>query len=334
MKLLKNPEIKKELIIYLAIAAFLAAAGFFVNIYCGAGILISAAAFSALWLVFSYKRYRKIEKLSEDIDRILHGYEEIYINDSDEGELAVLKSEIGKMTLTLREQSKQLLADKKNLSDSIEDIFHQIRTPLTAMNINVEMLKEKELPYERRLVLARALSRDLERVRWLVESLLKMAQIDASVIHLDNRKVSLDELISKAAGPLLIPAEVKGVKLEVNCDGGSFYGDLKWSAEALSNLIKNAVEHTPEGGKVTVNACENVLFSRITVRDTGEGFGPEDTAHIFERFYRGKNASPESIGIGLALSRMIITAQNGTVTADNCDDGGAVFDIKFYKKVI
>ena len=114
----------------------------------------------------------------------------------------------------------------------------------------------------------------------------------------------------------------------------SFAGDLPWTAEALGNILKNCMEHTPEGGTVTVTAEETPIFTRIVVRDTGPGFDPADIPHLFERFYRGSTAGSGSIGIGLAMSRMVIAAQNGTVTADNPTDGGARFTVRFYKSII
>jgi signal transduction histidine kinase len=146
--------------------------------------------------------------------------------------------------------------------------------------------------------------------------------------------VSVKELIQKAADPLMIPMELRGQTLRVTVSDESFSGDADWTAEALGNILKNAMEHTPGGGEIAVNAVETALYTEITVRDNGEGFDPEDIPNLFRRFYKGKNASSDSIGIGLALARMIIASQNGTVTAGNTRDGGAEFVIRFYKSVV
>jgi signal transduction histidine kinase len=139
-------------------------------------------------------------------------------------------------------------------------------------------------------------------------------------------------LVEKAASPLEIPMDLKSQQLAVSMEGSeSFTGDLAWSVEALGNILKNCMEHTPEGGRINVYCSENALFTEIKVSDTGEGIAQEDLPYLFERFYKGRNASSESIGIGLALSRMIITSQGGTVKAENLNDGGSLFTIRFYK---
>ena len=291
-------------------------------------------ALSAAHIRFARKRYRQMAELAQSLDRILHGQEAELIDESAEGELSILNSELHKMTARLKEQSDLLTADKVHLTEAIQDIFHQIRTPLTSMNLIVSMLGAEDLPYERRLELTHELKRQLERVQWLVETLLKLSKIDAGTAQFRRDSVLVRELIGKAADPLRIPIELREQTLTVQAADEHFTGDIGWTAEALSNLLKNCMEHTPIGGSITVTASETPLFTELVIEDNGPGFDKADIPHLFDRFYRGKGASDESVGIGLALARSVVAAQNGTLTAANVPSGGARFTMRFYKSVI
>ena len=270
----KNPELKKELMAYILITAIAAVAGFFVSVLCGCVILVAVGMTCAAHYYFSRKRYRKIATLSDSIDRILHGQDEVMISDSREGELAVLDSEIRKMTLKLKEQTEQLSSDKIQLTKAIEDIFHQLRTPLTTMNLVVTLLASEELDYEKRLQYTRQLKTQLERMQWMVETLLKMSKIDAGTVTFHRETCSAAELIRKASDPFLVPMELRGQAFIVRAEKEKLFCDEYWTAEALANLIKNCMEHTPEGGTISVFAKETALSTDITIQDDGEGFVP------------------------------------------------------------
>lgn len=342
MKETKNPEVKRELITYIIVAFLFAVVSLMLfkdisiedRLIVVMLIVISDLIFCCLHLYFARKRYQKLADLSQLIDRVLHGQEQITIVGNDEGELAILESEIQKMTVRLREQADALLDEKMTLTTAIEDIFHQLRTPLTSMNLMVSMLTEEELTYERRIELTRKLKRQLERMQWLVETLLKMSKIDAGTAVFAKESVSMKELMRKAVEPFLIPMELRGQKWELIVSEESFEGDFSWTTEAIGNLLKNCMEHTPAGGTIRAVVTETALFTKIVITDSGQGFVKEDIPHLFERFYRGQNAGAESIGIGLALSKMIITAQNGTITAKNTLEDGAQFEVKLYRSVV
>jgi len=195
------------------------------------------------------------------------------------------------------------------------------------------MLRDSELSTEKRMELTGELRSLLTRTEWLVETLLKLSKLDAGTVMLAHDSVRIKNLISRAAKPIAIPMDLRNQKLVINCDGEAFTGDLVWTAEAIGNILKNCMEHTPEGGTITITAQETALYTQIEVEDTGAGFDTKDIPHLFERFYKGSNASETSYGIGLALARTVITAQNGTVQAAN-GSTGAKFVIKFYKQVI
>ena len=334
MKIIRNPELKRELLIDLAITAAAALIGFWIRPICGILALAVGLLLSGAHIAFAIQRYRQMEALAQRLDRILHGQDRVLIEDAAEGELSILNSELQKMTTRLREQANQLSSDKRQLTEAIQDIFHQIRTPLTSMNLLVSMLGEEDLPYDRRLSMTRELRRQLERVQWLVETLLKLSKIDAGTAQFRSDLVSVAELIEKADQPLRIPMELREQSFTVHKTGEHFTGDLNWTTEALGNILKNCMEHTPVGGVITVTAEETALFTEIIVEDSAPGISKADLPYLFDRFYKGEGSSDDSVGIGLALSRSIIAAQNGTIKVENVPTGGARFTIRFYKSVI
>ncbi len=334
MKPLRNRDVRNELLIGLAVTLLLSVAGFVLLGRAGWFVLPCGLALTALHVWFSSRRYAAIAALSQKIDRILHGEESVLIAGSHEGELSILYSEIVKMTARLKEQTDCLAAEKTMLTDAIADIFHQIRTPLTSINLGLTMLRERDLPYERRVELARGLLRQTERIRWLVETLLKLSKIDAGTAQFLPKEMAVSALLQKAAEPLSIPMELKGVTLVTAAQDERVTCDPSWTVEAIGNLLKNAFEHTPAGGTVRVEALETPLYTQLLLTDTGEGFDPSDLGHIFERFYKGKNAAPDSIGIGLAFTREVLAAQGAAITAANRAEGGAKFTVRFYKTVI
>lgn len=334
MKIFKNPEVKKDIAIFAALGAVFSAAGFFVDIKAGLVCILMMCTFILIYILSSKKRYSEIESLSFTVNRILHGQNDIPIKGSNEGELAILKSELEKMVIRLKEQAQHLEDDKTVLTSAIADISHQIRTPLTALNLTVARLSKESSDEKKRRELVFKLKMQLERIENLIESLLKASKLDAGAVSFKHETVSVKLLLEKACEPLLLKAELKNQKITVNVKDESFTGDFNMSLEAFGNIIKNCTEHTPEGGEITVTALETPLFTEIKINDNGEGFSPSDLPHIFERFYKGENAGEESVGIGLNLSRKIITAQNGTIEAKNNPNGGALFTVKFYKSVV
>lgn len=334
MKIIRNPELKRELLIDLAITIVAALIGFLICPICGILALAVGLLLSGAHIAFAVQRYRQMEALAQRLDRILHGQDRVLIEDAAEGELSILNSELQKMTTRLQEQANQLSEDKQQLTEAIQDIFHQIRTPLTSMNLLVSMLAEEDLPYDQRLSMTRELRRQLERVQWLVETLLKLSKIDAGTAQFRADPVSVAELIKTAAQPLRIPMELREQSFTVHTTGEHFMGDLNWTTEALGNILKNCMEHTPVSGTITVTAEETALFTEIVVEDNGPGISKADLPYLFDRFYKGEGSSDDSVGIGLALSRSIIAAQNGTIKAENAPTGGARFTIRFYKSVI
>jgi signal transduction histidine kinase len=318
--------------VFCVLTALASAIAFYARPWFGIFTLSLCFTFLLVHLFFTRQRYKQMEALSFDIDRILHGEDVLSLESYAEGELGVLHSEIYKMTVRLREQRQRLQEDKTFLADFLADVSHQIRTPLTSLALITSLLREPDITNERREALLREYHVLLSRIDTLVTSLLKISKLDAGTVIFQQETVTLDELLQCATAPLLVPMELREQTLCLNAKG-KVDCDMTWTTEAICNIVKNCMEHTPEGSMITVTALETALYTQIEVEDTGDGFAPKDIPHLFERFYKGSNASENSYGIGLALARTVITTQNGTVQAMN-GKNGAKFVLKFYKQVI
>lgn len=334
MKLLRNKEVLNSLRIFVIISIAAVAAALIYDRRIAIPAFCVCLAFCFTHFITVYLRYRKISELSEKINSILHGNESVSIENCSEGELALLSSEVYKMTVRLREQKSKLMDDKVYLADLLADISHQIRTPLTSINILVSMLSEPDLTYEKREQTVQKLYGLLSRIDWLITALLKLSKLDAGTVRFNKEHIVMQDLLDKACMPVRVPIELRNQQLEIISDG-ELSCDIAWSCEAIGNIIKNCMEHTPEGGKITVTGTRNPLYSEITIRDSGSGISEEDLPHIFERFYKGRDSGDKGgFGIGLALARMIINEQNGTLKAENSTDGGAVFTVRFYESTV
>lgn len=322
-----------EMTMLICISVFLTISAYFLSTIGCICVFLACLILNCCFFWLLRKRRERLREVSVQLDRLLHNGTPLPISEYSEGELSILANQLQKVTLRLQESAEQSHADKQALAQSLADISHQLRTPLTAMNLTAAMLREPDLSEQRRLALGRELQNLLNRTDWLVESLLKLSKLDAGTVELRQEVVPLRELIRRAAAPLSIPMELRDQRLTVDCGDEAITCDTVWTAEALGNLLKNCVEHTPIGGTISVTALETALYTAITVEDTGPGFDPADLPHLFERFYRGKHAAETSYGIGLALARTIVTAQNGTIQAMNTGTG-AKFVIKFYKSVL
>ena len=328
-----NKELCWGLAALVAVGLVLTALGFAHSLTGGWLVLGSFVTVAAVHLLTEHYRYRRLRQLSSELDKLLTDGAVMTVSRYEEGELSILASQIEKMTLRLQETAHALQKEKNLLSDSLADISHQLRTPLTAMNLTASMLRSPALSSEKRHELTAELLRLLRRTDWLVETLLKLSRLDAGTVKFSTHCVSLRQLLDRAVEPLLIPMELRSQQLKIICANEQLTVDPVWTAEAIGNILKNAMEHTPEGGGVTVTAEETALFTQLRIEDTGPGFDRKDIARLFERFYKGSNAQEGSCGIGLSFARRVISSQNGTVQASNGKAGG-VFTVRFYKQII
>lgn len=327
----RNREIRQAAIWFVGMMLVLTIVGF--TICPAAGILELVTAFAAgtLFYVFTRIRYRNIAELSEQIDMVLHNAWQMDIGEAQEGELSILRSEIVKMTLRIREQNEALRKEKKHLADSLADISHQLRTPLTSVNIILSLVEKSPDKKEQKALLREA-GELFAQMDFLLESLLKLSRLDAGIVVFQKERVNIGALVAASLRPFLIALELHDIQIETEIpEGAEMTGDFKWLSEALQNIMKNCMESVKDQGRIRISCQDNPIFTQITIQDDGEGFVQEDLPHLFERFYRGKDADAAGYGIGLALCKTIIMRQGGTVTARNHQNGGAVFSIRFEK---
>lgn len=332
LEIFRNPELRKHLFIQTLFSLLITLAAFYRDQSAGFMVLFASLFFLLTNFLFTCRRYKMIAKLTEEIDEVLHKDVFRPISMYAEGELSILSTQIHKMNSKLEEQKSALLRDKVYLSESLADISHQIRTPLTALNLTCDLLLEENLEPVRRKSLVKEQMKLLDQIDWLISALLKLAKLDAHTAKMAKEKVLVKDLLRRATEPLGIAMEIRDQSLSVHDTGGeSYIGDIYWSAEALLNILKNSMEHTDPGGTISIFVSENVLYTEIIIKDDGHGIDAEDLPHLFERFYKGKSSSQTSVGIGLALARMIITQQGGTIKAENNQAQGAKFTIRFYR---
>lgn len=293
--------------------------------------VLACGTFTVLLLLFLHRQYGRIRAVTDYTRRINHGDYSLDIRDNSEGEISLLKNEIYKITTMLREQAGSLQKEKAALAESLADISHQLKTPMTSLLVLTDLLSGEPDAETRGVFLERNRSQ-LNRIEWLVSSLLTLSKLDAGAVVMKREKVAVRALVEKALQAVAIPLEIKTQRVEISGDdSAAFTGDFNWSAEALVNILKNCIEHTPENGRINIAFEENPLYTVIVVSDSGPGIDREDLPHIFNRFYRGKNAAADSVGIGLAMARAIVVKQGGDITVKSEAGAGTGFTLKFYK---
>ncbi|MEK4249047.1 sensor histidine kinase [Paenibacillus sp. FSL W7-1287] len=330
--MLRNYEFRRYLWLQLLISAVaLVVAALWLG-WAAAGLVLTALIITYInFYLFTRWRYRELEELSRYLRQIASGEYSFVIRDNREGELSILKNEIFKVTVRLSEQSEYLLRDKERMSEAISDISHQLKTPLTSMGVMLDLLKQPNLPHDKQKEFLKYMQQQLERLEWLITSLLKLSKLEAGTVLFQSERVKLAELVQRALSPIEIPIEIKNIHIVLEGDTDlTLDVDKKWTIEAILNVVKNAVEHTPHGGTITLTLSRNELYTALIVADTGSGIAKEDIPHLFKRFYRGKQASESSVGIGLAMSYHILQAQKGVIEVHNGLQLGAVFTLKWY----
>ena len=327
----RNKEIRQFAVWFVVITVLSAAAGFSLHPAAGVLALCSAGVYGTAFWIFTKARYKSIAQISDQIDLVLHNADRLYISESDEGELSILQTEITKMTVRIREQNDALKREKQHLADSLADIAHQLRTPLTSANLILSLLKNEAAENKRKALLREA-EELFVQMDWLLNSLLKLSRLDAGIVVFQSEQIRVNNLIRAALRPLLISMELHNITLESDVpEGMTIQGDLSWLSEAIQNILKNCIQSTGDNGTIRIVCEDTLLFGTITIHDSGTGFQKEDLPHLFERFYRGKNEDASGYGIGLSLCKMIITRHGGTISAKNHSKGGAVFCLHFPK---
>ena len=274
------------------------------------------------------KEINEVIKIIEEINNKNYSFKMKDINEED---LSLLKNEIYKTTIMLNEISEISKKDKKELEESLEDISHQLKTPLTSILIMIDtLLDDEDMDQNTREDFLRNMKREVMNINFLVKSILKLSRLDTNTVKFISKKESVKEIINEAILNVSLLSDLKNVKIETNLSDSFINCDYKWQIEAVTNILKNSIEHSYENNKVLIESSENNAYVKITIKDFGTGIAKEDINHIFERFYKGKDSDYDSIGIGLALSKSIIEKQNGKISVESSENG-TTFTIKYFK---
>ncbi len=331
--MLKNKEFVKMIALSAAVTIVLTVCGF---IFAGPvpGILILAAGLipTVTCALVTVRRYRDIDELNTYLSAVLAGNDVPDITDQKEGELSILKTNIYKATTTLKYQKDLLANDRKMLADALADISHQLKTPLTSMMVMNDLLMNEDAPDKREEFL-KTQSAQLDRMNWLIQTLLKLSKLDAGTALIRQETIPGLVLAADSLKAFEIQMELRNITHEVTGSDTEIVCDRNWTMEAVQNIIKNCIEHMEEGGRLVIEISSTNLYSQIKISDTGCGIDEDDLPHIFERFYKGRNASKDSVGIGLALAKTIMTSQRGDILVES-SPSGSVFFLRFYKTII
>lgn len=285
-------------------------------------------------IIYTYNRHKdkEIEKITKIIENINHKNYELKLDEYSEDELSILKSEIYKTTLMLKEAAENSLEDKINLKNSLSDISHQLKTPLTSILIMLDnIIEDEDMDSKTRDDFIKDIKREIVKINFLVQSILKLSKFESNTINLLNERVSICELLDETIKNVSSLSDLKNI--EIKCiKNAHFYinCDFAWQVEAIGNILKNALEHSYKDSEILITINENNVYKELIIEDFGEGMSPEDTGHIFERFYKSKNSTKDSIGIGLELSKRIIEASNGRISVKSEPNKGTKFIIKYF----
>lgn len=295
-------------------------------------IIILVFAILVILYIYSRSESKKIKEIEKYIEAINNKNYTLKISENSEDEFSNLSNELYKTTVMLKEQASNSQKSQKTLQTNIEDISHQLKTPLTSISIMLDnIIDNPDMEIETRQKFLHEINRQIEWFNWLVIALLKLSKIDSGTAVFTKKEINVEKIINHVIQNLAIPLEIKQQKIIVNGNSSKFIGDYNWQLEALTNIVKNCIEHTPNNKNIYIEFEENNFYTKITIRDEGVGIAKEDIKHIFERFYKGKNSSENSIGIGLALSKSIIERDNGYIICTSKEGEGTTFEIKYMK---
>lgn len=284
-------------------------------------------------LIYTNKRDKSLRSINKYLDKVNNGNYELKIEDNGEDEISRLRNELYKTTILLRESAENSEKEKTNLNNSLADISHQLKTPLTSIRIMLDNIEENpNMDEKTRNEFIEEISRQIDWISSLVVSLLKLAKFDAGSIVMQDKDINVKKLIDNVINNLAIMIDIKNIKIDEKIDEDVILrADYNWQLEALTNIIKNCIEHSKEDSSIKIEVENNSIFVKIKITDEGEGIAKEDISHIFERFYKSKQASENSIGIGLSLAKTIIEKENGYIKVDSELGKGTTFEIKYLK---
>ena len=296
-------------------------------------LIVFILILSIIFFKYNHSESKKINEITKYIEEINRGNYKLNIEENTEDELSILKNELYKITIKLKEVAENSQKDKTALKESLSDISHQIKTPITSILIMLDnILSDENMPEDIKKDFIKDIKREIVNIKFLVESILKLSKIDSNSIKFIKKEVFIKDIINEAVKNVSMLSELKNIEIIVSGDDSiKTICDLKWQVEAITNILKNCIEHSYENKKIYINYNQNNMYTELKIEDNGTGIDAKDLPHIFERFYKGKNSSSDSVGIGLALSKSIIESNNGYIQVDSELNKGTTFIIKYLK---
>lgn len=293
-------------------------------------VFISTIFLIFLFLRFNAKKDREINKITKCLEEINKRNYKIDIEEMSEDELSILKNELYKVTIKLKEDAENSKQAKKDLKDTLADISHQLKTPITSILIILDnIIDNPDMDKNTREDFIRDIKRELLNMNFLALNLLKLSKLDSNTVHFIKKEVSLDEIVTSSIKNIAPLCDLKNITIIKNLEPGiKINCDLNWQVEAITNILKNCVEHSKENSKIDITTATNKVYHSIKIRDYGTGISKKDLPHIFERFYKGTGGSANSIGIGLSLAQKIIESNDGLINVETGPDG-TTFTIKY-----
>ena len=295
-------------------------------------LIITIASLCILYFRYNYKRKNDIKDIIKYIEQINRRNYELEIDTISEDELSILKNEIYKTAVMLKEAALNSNKDKLNLKKSLEDISHQLKTPLTSILVLLDnLIDEPDMDSSIRNDFIIDIKRNVININFLVQALLKLSKFDANTVHFIKKENDLEMIVKEAIKNVSTLCDLRNINIKLNTlENAKVECDAKWQIEAITNIIKNAIEHSKDNSSIIINIDNNRVYSKIEVIDFGDGISKRDIKHIFERFYKGENATSNSIGIGLALAKTIIEEDKGTIVVES-NESNTKFTIKYFK---
>lgn len=293
---------------------------------------ISSSIIVTILIINNQHNKKNIQKLTSYLKELNNHNYNLDLKQNNEGELSILKNEIYKTAIILNEQSLNDKKAKESLKNSLEDISHQLKTPLTSINLMIDNLQNDKLTSKERKELLTKINRKINNINFLVSSLLKLSKFDANTITFNRKYVSLEHLTNEVKENLSALSDLKNINIIINGNKkDKLYCDNIWQTEALTNIVKNCLEHSNPNSVIEISYLTNDIFTKIVIKDNGVGISKKDLPHIFERFYKGDSSSKDSIGIGLSLAKTIIEKDNGNIQVSSTINKGTTFTIKYFK---
>lgn len=296
-------------------------------------IVVAIAFISILIVIIKDNKMQnmKIKEITSLIEKINKQIYDLTIEDNDESTLSILKNEIYKTTIMLKTNAENSLKDKIIIKKYIEDISHQLKTPLTVINISLEnLIDNPKMDEINRNNFILKINKEVNNINYLIQNLLKLSKFDVNAVKYNNKIVSIKKIIDNVYDKISILCDLKNIEIEINyINAFDLYCDESWQTEAITNIVKNAIENSKEYDKVIINIDDNKAYSLVEIINNGEIF-ESDINKIFERFYTGNIYKENSTGIGLSLAKSIVEKNNGKICV-NQDSGKVIFQIKYFK---